>query len=120
MKTLLLIPISVAVLAGAEPTIECDALVKHSFGDQVKLQSATLVAATDKLPAHCDVRGVIWPEAGFAIKLPAEWNGRFEMVGNGGTAGTISMAAVDNALRKGFAAASTNTGHDAAKEPLAT
>ena len=120
MKILFLTAISVTVSAGAEPAMQCDALAKHSFGDQVKIQSAALVAATDKLPAHCDVRGVIRPEAGFAIKLPAEWNERFEMVGNGGTAGTISMGAVDNALRKGFAAASTDTGHDAAKEPLAT
>ncbi len=66
------------------------------------------------------MRGAIWPEAKFAIKLPTEWNDRFQMVGNGGTAGTISMGAVDGAVRKGFASASTDTGHDAAKEPLAT
>jgi len=53
-------------------------------------------------------------------KLPAAWNKRFYMVGNGGTAGIISLGAVDNGVRLGYAAASTNTGHDAAKEPLAT
>ena len=42
------------------------------------------------------------------------------MVGNGGTAGTISISAVDGAVRKGFASASTDTGHDATKEPLGT
>lgn len=98
----------------------CADLTKTSFSKEVKIDSATEVAASDKLPAHCDVRGVIWPEAKFAVKLPAAWNERFQMVGNGGTAGTISMGAVDAALRKGFAAASTDTGHDAAKEPLAT
>ncbi len=106
-------------LAG-EPAVKCDALAAKSFGDEVKIHSATLVAAKGNLPEHCDVRGVIWPEAGFAIKLPTAWNDRFEMVGNGGTAGTISLGAVDGAVRKGFAAASTDTGHDAAKEPLAT
>jgi feruloyl esterase len=101
----------------AEP---CAAVKAKEFGKDVKIESATPVAATDKLPEHCDVRGVIWPEAKFVIKLPAAWNERFQMVGNGGTAGVLSMGAVDGALRSGFAAASTDTGHDAAKEPLAT
>ena len=39
------------------------------------------------------------------------------MVGNGGWAGTISMAAVDAAVRLGYASTSTDTGHDAQKEP---
>ena len=100
--------------------MKCEALANRSFGSEVRIQSATLVAAKGNLPEHCDVRGVIAPEAGFAIKLPTVWNDRFEMVGNGGTAGTISLGAVDGAVRKGFASASTDTGHDAAKEPLAT
>ena len=120
MKALWLILLSTAALPAIEPAMKCDALAAKSFGDQVKINSGALVAAKANLPEHCDVRGVIWPEAGFAIKLPTAWNDRFEMVGNGGTAGTISMGAVDNAVRKGFAAASTDTGHDAAKEALAT
>ena len=107
-------------LLAAEPAMQCDALAAKSFGDEVKIHSAMLIAAKANLPEHCDVRGVIWPEAGFAIKLPTIWNDRFQMVGNGGTAGVISFGAVDGAVRKGFAAASTDTGHDAAKEPLAT
>jgi hypothetical protein len=120
MKLLWLIPMSAAALAAAQPSLKCDGLAAKSFGDQVKISSATLVAAKPNLPEHCDVRGVIWPEAGFAIKLPTVWNDRFQMVGNGGTAGTISLGPMDNALRKGFAAASTDTGHDAKKEVLAT
>jgi feruloyl esterase len=108
------------LLLAAGPAIKCDALAAKSFGDEVKITQAKLVPAARNLPEHCDVRGSIWPEAGFAIKLPTEWNGKFEMVGNGGTAGTISMGAVDGAVRKGFASSSTDTGHDAAKEPLAT
>lgn len=100
--------------------LDCDGLATKTFGKDVKIESAKAVAAKENLPEHCDVRGVIWPEARFALKLPAEWNERFQMVGNGGTAGVISMGAVDAAVRKGFAAVSTDTGHDAAKEPLAT
>ena len=103
----------------AAPPIPCDALASRAFGKEVTIQSATLVAAKENLPEHCDVRGVIWPEASFALKLPTAWNDRFQMVGNGGTAGVISLGAVDAGLRKGFAAVSTDTGHDAKKEPLA-
>jgi feruloyl esterase len=42
------------------------------------------------------------------------------MVGNGGTAGTISVSAMETGVRKFFAAASTDTGHNAEKEPLAS
>ena len=39
------------------------------------------------------------------------WNGKFEQVGNGGWAGTIQYAPLAAALRRGYAAASTDTGH---------
>ena len=122
MKPFLLLPITAcaAALLAAGPAMQCDALAAKAFGKDVKIDAATPVAAKENLPEHCDVRGVIWPEARFVIKLPAAWNDRFQMVGNGGTAGVLSMGAVDAALRKGFAAASTDTGHDAAKEPLAS
>jgi feruloyl esterase len=77
----------------------------------VRIASATLVSAKGNLPEYGDVRSAIRPEAGFAIKLPTEWNDRFQMLGNGGAAGTISLGAADNAVRKGFAACSTDTGH---------
>lgn len=116
MKPLLLLTLTAYPLLG----IPCEALAGKSFGKDVTIHSATPVAAKDNLPEHCAVRGVIWPEARFVIKLPAVWNDRFQMVGNGGTAGVLSLGAVDAGLRKGFATASTDTGHDAAKEPLAT
>ena len=119
-KTLLLLVGSAALTMAADAGLPCTSMTSKAFGKDVKIESAITKAATDKLPAHCEVRGVIWPEAKFVIKLPAAWNERFQMVGNGGTAGVLSLGAVDGALRNGFAAASTDTGHDAAKEPLAT
>lgn len=50
------------------------------------------------------------------MKLPTAWNNRFYMVGNEGLGGTIALEAMDVALRRGFATAGTDTGHDAAKE----
>ncbi len=70
------------------------------------------------LPAHCRVRGVIRPtadsEIGFEVWLPREdrWNGRFQGFGNGGFAGSIRyVGGMVEAVRRGYATASTDTGH---------
>ena len=89
----------------ASPIVKCTDITATSFGSDVKIESATLAPASAKTPENCDVRGTIWPEAKFALKLPTAWNSRFQMVGNGGTAGVISFAAMDNGLRKGYATA---------------
>jgi hypothetical protein len=102
------------------PIIKCSDLIASPFGTEVKIESAVIAAAVAGVPEHCNVRGTIWPEAKFAVKLPTAWNNRFYMVGNGGLAGTIALAAMDVALRRGFATAGTDTGHDAAKEPDGT
>ena len=70
------------------------------------------------LPAFCRVQGTIKPSADsdirFEVWLPArDWNGKFDGVGNGGFAGYISSSDLAAALRAGFAAASTDTGHEA-------
>ena len=68
------------------------------------------------LPAFCRVAGVITPtsdsEIKFEVWLPAaNWNGKFEGVGNGGFAGSISYGGLAGAVARGYAAASTDTGH---------
>jgi feruloyl esterase len=100
--------------------LNCSALASKSFGSEVKIESATLVPATAQVPEHCDLRGTIWPEARFAVKLPANWNNRFYMVGGGGFAGQLSLGPMNVGLQKGYATATTDTGHDAQKEPLGT
>lgn len=68
------------------------------------------------LPAFCRVAATIRPTSDSNIKmeawLPASgWNGKFLAVGNGCWAGSISYSAMAAALVKGFATASTDTGH---------
>jgi feruloyl esterase len=64
------------------------------------------------LPAFCRVAGVTAPAIKFEVWLPLQnWNGKFQGVGNGGTAGVISYSALATALRRGYATASTDTGH---------
>jgi feruloyl esterase len=72
-----------------------------------------------QLPAHCRVAAVLKPSSDSHIEmevwLPAEdWNGKFQAVGNGGWAGTISYSAMASALQEGYATASTDTGHKGA------
>lgn len=68
------------------------------------------------LPAFCRVTATLTPSPDSDIKievwLPAtNWNGKFEAVGNGGWAGNISYPALATALARGYATASTDTGH---------
>ena len=68
------------------------------------------------LPRHCRVAAVLRPSSDSHIEMevwmPAEnWNGKFQAVGNGGWAGTISYAAMAAALQEGYATASNDTGH---------
>jgi feruloyl esterase len=70
-----------------------------------------------KLPAFCRVAAILRPTSDSEIKIevwmPAEnWNGKFMGVGNGGWSGAIVYPALSGAIARGYAAASTNTGHD--------
>ncbi|MDX3906336.1 MAG: tannase/feruloyl esterase family alpha/beta hydrolase [Pigmentiphaga sp.] len=81
--------------------------------ERVEIGSAAEVPAQDGRPAYCDVRGSIKGNIKFAVYLPRDWNGRFQMVGNGGKAGSISLSDMETAMKAGYASASTDTGHDA-------
>jgi len=68
------------------------------------------------LPAFCRVELTITPSSDSDIKsevwMPVSgWNGKFQQVGNGAFAGSIQYGALGEALRRGYAAASTDTGH---------
>lgn len=68
------------------------------------------------LPAFCRVAATIKPSSDSDISvevwLPQSgWNGKFQGVGNGGWAGSISYSAMAAAVAGGYATASTDTGH---------
>ena len=80
------------------------------------------LALYKSLPAFCRVQGVSQPTSDshieFEVWLPAaNWNGKYMGIGNGGSAGSITYTYTPNAhgladaLKEGFAAASTDTGH---------
>jgi feruloyl esterase len=68
------------------------------------------------LPAFCRVAATIKPTSDSDIRIevwmPSQgWNGKFLAVGNGGWAGLISYDALAETLSRGYATASTDTGH---------
>ncbi len=87
--------------------------------------SATSVAAASPAPAYCDVIGTLNTNserapvgsAGFELRLPDNWNGKFLFFGVGGLAGSTYADFAGNptdlaeALPKGYATAITDTGH---------
>ena len=93
----------------------------------VTIRSATPIAAGGftppgsrqelTLPAFCRVEATARPTSDSEIRFevwipPADgWNGKLQGVGNGGYMGSISYPAMATALRKGYATASTDTGH---------
>ena len=62
------------------------------------------VAATLKPTADSDIKIEVW--------MPVDgWNGKFQAVGNGAFSGAIAYGAMRTALARGYATASTDTGH---------
>ncbi len=138
---LLVLLASGALTALAQSAEKCADLAKFQMpGAQIEITRAELVAAGPAaggrggqagpmLPAHCRVNGIIDRRTGpdgktygirFAIALPANWSGQFLQQGGGGLNGTVAeptgaQAAGDRpALARGFAVATSDTGHQSA------
>ncbi len=101
---------------------DCASLGKLALPHTTIAEAAAVPAGDFKsqknLPAFCRVAGAIAPSADsdirFEVWLPAAgWNGKFLGVGNGGYAGSISFGGMAEAIRSGYATASTDTGHTA-------
>jgi len=70
----------------------------------------------DHLPAFCRVQATLTPTSDSDIKvevwLPAEnWNGKYVGLGNGIWAGQLSITQIPDPLSRGYAVATTDTGH---------
>ncbi len=118
---------AVIVTAGRATAAECESLAKLAL-PHTSIKTAQIVPAgpfnppagqpIKHVPAFCRVTGAIQPARGsdiqFEVWMPVSaWNGKFQGVGNGGFAGSISYAALAMALERGYATASTDTGHQA-------
>ena len=121
----------------AQTAKQCADLSKFQMpGATIEITRAEMVAAGPApggrggpgpmLPAHCRVNGIVDKRTGadgktygirFAVALPENWNGNFLQQGGGGLNGTVgepigNQAVGDKpALARGFAVASSDTGH---------
>ena len=139
---LLAIAASATVVAEAQSPASCADLARLK-PDRIEITKAEVIPegftvpapypgapSIGPLPAHCRVDGVINRRKGvdgrefgigFSLALPdpSAWNGDFMMQGGGGGNGIVAYPAGANysgdrpALSRGFAVASTDTGHKA-------
>jgi feruloyl esterase len=136
-----------AAMAQSESTVSCANLANLKIEGVEITKAASIPAGTTvppmfpgapssgPLPAHCRVDGVINRRKGaggeefgigFALALPEKdaWNGDFMMQGGGGGNGVVSYpmgasySGEKPALVRGFAVASTDTGHKAKAGPF--
>ena len=130
-------PRNAAGSGAADPeAAACAALTGSTVADGSSVTLASAVPAgslrisdnitVPNLPAFCRVQGISRPTADSNIRFevwlprPAAWNQKFLSTGEGGFAGQIQYgrsgrdAALDENLRRGYATASTDTGHEAA------
>jgi feruloyl esterase len=129
--------IAVSATPSVRAAASCESLATLALPN-AKITSAQAVAAgaftppagrgaspgAATLPAFCRVAATLTPSADSDIKievwLPAAgWNGKFQGVGNGGWSGSINYGALSEALRRGYAAASTDTGHEGGRGEFA-
>ena len=114
---------------GVEAASSCEALAALALPNTTVTAAQTVEAgafrlpnqanpsrAFSALPAFCRVAATLAPSSDSDIKievwLPAtNWNGKVQAVGNGAFNGTIAYPALATALARGYAAASTDTGH---------
>jgi feruloyl esterase len=141
MRALFFLLVAVPVAGFTQGAAKCAEMAKLRIpGAQLEITRADWVPAGPMpagrgggsavtLPAHCRVEGKLDKRTGangkiygigFAVALPENWTGQFLQQGGGGLNGTVAVplggqAAGDRpALARGFAVATTDTGHAAA------
>jgi feruloyl esterase len=128
-SVVLLLPALAASSHAAKPATghgdaaSCAALAGKTIAADTRIESAEYlpdggtVGTTKVAIPFCRIVGVARPSAdshvGFEVWLPpaAQWNGKFQGEGSGGSAGTISAGAMLEALKAGYATMSTDNGH---------
>ena len=103
------------LLAVPAHAADCASLASLDLKD-TKITSSTLVPADGAIPEYCKVLGSIhnlpYSTIRFEVSLPTKkWNGKYFVAGGGGYNGIIPK--LTQALAEGYAAAGSDTGHEA-------
>ena len=102
--------LSVSALAGEQTEPQCRNLYRLT-DLAYAVEPGRVVAATESIPSHCKVRAVINRAIQVEVTMPTnDWNGRMMFSTVGGGAGSIGD--ITSLLARGFAMASTDTGHE--------
>ena len=119
-RTFLYALLALPLLADDGP---CEKLAGLSLPDTTITQAqairtppADAPAALRNLPPFCRVAATLAPSKDSEIKIEvwlpeSNWNGKLQSLGNGGWSGAINTGGLAGALRRGYATASTDTGH---------
>jgi len=112
--------VAVIALATCAPLFAapCENLIAQS-SEKAKIVTAESVpaGASPVLPAFCRVAAILLPTSDSEIRMEiwlplANWNGKLHASGNGGWSGAINPAALAAAVRRGYAAAMSDLGHE--------
>jgi Tannase and feruloyl esterase len=134
--------LAVAVISAsaASAASSCEGLISLSLPHGQVTVAQTIVGATFNtppgcttgasgcttntgLPQFCRVAGTATPTSdsiiNFEVWIPTDstFNGKYEQLGCGGFCGSIGYSALANAIRRGYAAAATDDGSQAAGQP---
>src|SRR5262245_61507992 len=118
-----------AAPVGAQPALSCDAATFTRLAlPATRIVSAAAVSDDPRAGPHCVLRGAVNERTGtdgkpyaigFEMRLPDRWNGRYFDQVNGGNDGAVVPAygnllgnQPDNALARGYAVLSSDSGHD--------
>jgi len=86
-------------------------LTDETLHQPVTNVTATWREAAGTMPEYCEVRGTIFPETDFAVRLPTAWEGRLVHFGGGAWDGMLG-GADRTSLNLGFAGSASNGGHN--------
>ena len=97
-------------------TIAADMVAPGAFAAPTPAGPPAANRTFTDLPAFCRVSATLTPSSDSDIKIEvwmpaAGWNEKLLAVGNGGWSGSISYPALAASLKRGYATASTDTGH---------
>jgi feruloyl esterase len=102
-----------------DPMVRCGQLAAEQFSG-VHIEATAAITDRQDLPGFCQVRGIIDPNIGFEARFPlAGWNGKYYQSGCGGYCGMVLpdkpgfSNTINEALKRGYAAITTNSGHEA-------
>jgi Tannase and feruloyl esterase len=124
---LLAILLSVATFPVPAQGSECHALAQSALPETTIMTAEPVSGGSfipsygtplTGLPAFCRVSGILHPTSDsvirFEVWMPEKgWNHRFLGIGNGGFAGSIYYGQLGESLKRGFATAGTDAGHQA-------